>query len=83
MSDNASPVVTVRAGSSDASILRRVVTEAQAAVLCGISVVHLRRLRKAGKGPRHLMLGERRIGYEVAEIEAWLDSRTVGAPLAA
>jgi predicted DNA-binding transcriptional regulator AlpA len=52
-----------------------VLSEKEAARLCGLSLVHFRRLRQAGKAPRAIRLSERRIGYRACEVRAWLDAR--------
>ena len=66
----------LRPAASADSVRRRVVDERTAATLLGVSLVHLRRLRRAHLGPRHVKLGERRIGYKIGDIDDWLDSRT-------
>ena len=53
-----------------------VVSERDAAGLLGLSQSHLRRLRYAGQAPHHVHLGERRIGYRLADLRIWLDART-------
>ena len=55
-----------------------VVSEATTANIVCLSLPHLRRLRRAGVGPRYVKLGERRVGYQIRAILAWLDARTVG-----
>ena len=57
---------------------RRVITESEAAALCSLSVVHFRRLRKAGTGPRFVQLGMRRLGYRLRDVEGWIDARLSG-----
>ena len=57
---------------------RRVITESEAAALCCFSVVHFRRLRKAGTGPRYVQLGMRRLGYRLRDVETWIDARLSG-----
>jgi len=52
-----------------------VITEAEAAQFLTISLPHLRKLRRAGRGPKWIRLAERRIGYRQADLEAWLDER--------
>lgn len=54
---------------------RRVISEAWAAELAGVSPVHFRRLRRQGKGPRFVRLGERRLGYRLSDVVAWIDGR--------
>jgi predicted DNA-binding transcriptional regulator AlpA len=56
--------------------LERVVSERDAASFLGVAHVTLKRLRLARNGPRHVRLGERRIGYAVKDLIAWRDSRT-------
>jgi prophage regulatory protein len=36
---------------------------------------HVLRLEKAGKFPRRLRLGQRRVAWVYAEIEAWIEER--------
>jgi len=59
-----------------------VFTEEKAASYLGISKAHLMRLRKAGQGPRFVRLGERRLAYRRADLDAWLEQRA-SAPVPA
>lgn len=61
---------------------KRVISEARAARFVGLSLVHLRRKRRDGGGPKFVRLGERRIGYKLEDVVAWLDERTVGGDAA-
>ena len=54
---------------------RRVISEAQAAEIAGVSPVHFRRLRRQRKGPRFVRLGERRLGYRLGDVFDWIDER--------
>jgi predicted DNA-binding transcriptional regulator AlpA len=54
---------------------RCVVSEKEAAAYVGLSRVHLRRKRSEGTAPRFVRLGERRIGYRITDLDAWLESR--------
>ena len=54
---------------------RRVISEARAAELAGVSLVHFRRLRRQSKGPRFVRLGERRLGYRLGDVFDWIDER--------
>ena len=54
---------------------RRVISEARAAELAGVSLVHFRRLRRQRKGPRFVRLGERRLGYRLGDVFDWIDER--------
>lgn len=53
----------------------RLLTEDQAAELLGLHVQTLRRWRRARTGPRAVILGARRYGYRLGDIEAWQDAR--------
>ena len=53
--------------------ISRVNVEA-AAVLTGLSVSTLNKLRIYGEGPAYLKLG-RRVAYDVADLNAWLASK--------
>ena len=53
----------------------RIVRESEAAAYCGLSLVHFRRLRREQKGPRHVRLSMRRIGYRVRDLLSWLNER--------
>ncbi|HMU53174.1 MAG TPA: hypothetical protein PKA13_25605 [Geminicoccaceae bacterium] len=55
---------------------QRVVDEKTAAEFVGLAPITLERMRKGGStGPRHVRLSERRIGYRVCDLVAWLDAR--------
>ncbi len=56
-----------------------VVMEAEAARMLSVSMRHLQRLRAEGEGPPIVNLGPRRIGYILADVEAWLAGRRVVA----
>lgn len=66
-----------RVGEVDIPAL--VVTEDEAAKLLRVSVRTLGRLRVDGDGPRFVRLTGRRIGYAVADLEAWIRARAVGS----
>lgn len=54
-----------------------VVTEQDAAKMLSVSTRHLQRLRGEGEAPPTVRLGPRRIGYRVADLEAWLSGRLI------
>ena len=56
----------------------RVVSEPTAAGILGISPDTLRRLSQRGQGPRRIKISERRIGYRLADVLAWLKQREAG-----
>lgn len=55
--------------------LKRILQEREVAPMLGVSVTHLRRLRRAGQAPRHVALGSRLLGYQLGDVLAWLDER--------
>ena len=63
--------------SSSDLVSRKIITEKAAAEFLSFSTVHLRRLRRLGLGPRYVHLGERRVGYRIADLEAWIQARLV------
>ena len=46
----------------------------------GYSAMHLWRLEKAGKFPRRVQLGPRRVGWVEAEVDAWIKARAAERP---
>lgn len=60
-----------------------VLMEAEAARQVSLSVRSLQRLRVDGGGPPYIQLGLRRIGYRMADLEAWLTGRRVTSTSAA
>jgi hypothetical protein len=55
--------------------ITRPVPEAEAARIAGLSVAALRRLRKAGDGPKQTRMDRGRIGYPAGPLLAWLRAR--------
>lgn len=47
----------------------------EAAQFCGVSVSHFRRLHSRGELPRPIKLGERRLGWRLGDLIAWLKIR--------
>jgi predicted DNA-binding transcriptional regulator AlpA len=62
---------------------QRVVSEPEAAAFIGLSLPQLRRLRRQRQAPDHVCLSQRRLGYRIAALIAFLDSRTVDQSTAA
>jgi predicted DNA-binding transcriptional regulator AlpA len=54
----------------------RIITQEQAAEICDLHQATLKRLRAAGIGPPVIKLSQKRIGYRVRDLRAWLDART-------
>jgi predicted DNA-binding transcriptional regulator AlpA len=61
----------------------RVVDEPTAILLTGVSPRTWDRMRARGETPPITKLSERRIGYRLVDLKAWLDARRVGAQPAA
>ena len=62
---------------------RFVVSEIEAAQLLNLAPRTLQAMRLEGSGPRFVQLTERRIGYSVGELHAWVERRSVGSTSAA
>jgi predicted DNA-binding transcriptional regulator AlpA len=64
-------------GRSDAraEVEPLVVSERQAAMLISLSPSKLRDLRDRGLAPPAIWLSERRLGYRLADVRAWLAAR--------
>lgn len=58
---------------------RAVLTKAEAATYSSLSIPTLDRYAAMGRGPKRVQLGERRVGYRRADLDAWLEGR-VAAP---
>lgn len=57
-----------------------VISERAAAKRVGLSAATLRKWRRAkvGQGPAFVRLGEKRIGYRIADLDAWVSARVEG-----
>ncbi|MBN9049421.1 MAG: AlpA family phage regulatory protein [Rhizobiales bacterium] len=55
--------------------LQCVLRTSEAACFCGVSVSHFRRLHSHGVLPAPIRLGERRLGWRLGDLIAWLRSR--------
>jgi predicted DNA-binding transcriptional regulator AlpA len=55
--------------------VHRVISEAQAAHVLGVSSDTLRRLSARGEGPKRLKLSPRRVGYLLSDCLEWLRAR--------
>ncbi len=54
---------------------RRVLRTPDAASYLGLSASTLEKLRIAGGGPRFIRLGGRAVGYDIRDLDEWLDSQ--------
>jgi predicted DNA-binding transcriptional regulator AlpA len=64
---------------SDAFEAVRIVDEFTAAELAGVSLRTWDRMRARGETPPITRISERRIGYRVIDLKAWLDARRESA----
>jgi len=55
--------------------LQCVLRTREAAQFCGVSISHYRRLHSHGKLPKPIRLGERRLGWRLGDLIAWLRER--------
>lgn len=62
-----SPIMTVD--------LPVIINRKQLALIVPFSSQHVLRLEKMGKFPKRIKIGERRVGWRLSEIEAWLVER--------
>ena len=65
--------------ATDLLKIQRVIGELEAARIIGVSPAQLRRMRRQGVGLSYVQLSERRLGYRIAALIAFLDARTVTA----
>lgn len=52
------------------------ISERDVARILGLSVGTLRNMRRDGRGPKFYRLGLRKLGYNPADVEDWLATRT-------
>jgi predicted DNA-binding transcriptional regulator AlpA len=60
-----------------AQTLRRILRTPAAAEYIGLAQSTLEKLRVVGRGPLFIRLGGRAIGYDVRDLDAWLDGQRV------
>jgi excisionase family DNA binding protein len=58
-------------------IVEKLLTTEEVAELTGFKRRTIEEWRRSGKGPRYVVI-EHRIRYRPADVEAWIDSMTVG-----
>jgi predicted DNA-binding transcriptional regulator AlpA len=64
------------AASALASVVGQVLGRKQAAAVLGVGLSTVDGWRYHGIGPRWIMLGPKRIGYRLADLETWLNQQT-------
>jgi prophage regulatory protein len=65
--------------SSMSSALPRVITKRELRQLVPYTPQHILRLEKQGKFPKRIKIGERRVGWWLHEVLAWLAERSGNA----
>jgi len=55
--------------------LPRIVSKKELRQMVPFTPQHILRLEKQGRFPKRIRLGERRVGWRLTDIEAWLDAR--------
>lgn len=53
----------------------RIITKKELRTMIPYTPQHVLRLEKAGRFPRRIRIGDRRVGWLLSDIEAWLRSR--------
>jgi predicted DNA-binding transcriptional regulator AlpA len=51
------------------------ISEAEVARVLGLSLNTVRDMRRAGRGPKFYLIGVRRLGYRLTDVESWLAGR--------
>jgi|1186.fasta_scaffold562775_2 predicted DNA-binding transcriptional regulator AlpA len=69
--------------TTDPLALNRVVPRLEAIKLAGVSEATWDRLERRNEGPRRCLISERRVGYRVLDLLAWLEARSPAAGQAA
>ena len=70
------PTAALDQSPPDPLVLSRVISRAEATKLAGVSPATWDRIEKAGRGPRRTLISERRVGYRLKDVLAWLDARS-------
>ena len=53
----------------------RIITRKELRLMVPFTPQHIGRLERAGKFPKRIRIGERRVGWRLADVEAWLEQR--------
>jgi prophage regulatory protein len=61
--------------NADNEITGRVINAAERRLLVPYSDMHVWRLEQASKFPKRIKLGERRVGWDLGEVIAWIEDR--------
>ena len=69
--------------TNDPLTLNRVVPRLEAIRLAGVSEATWDRMERRNEGPRRCLISERRVGYRVRDLLAWLEARATATRRAA
>lgn len=58
------------------SAIPRIITKKELRLIVPYTPQHIARLEKAGRFPKRIRIGERRVGWRLSDIEAWLNERS-------
>lgn len=56
--------------------LPRIITRRELRLIVPYTPQHISRLERDGKFPKRIRIGARRVGWRLADIEAWLNERS-------
>ena len=65
----------LRTGKAAELVARRILRTRQAAEYVGLSPATLEKKRLTGGGPRFIRLGGRAIGYDVRDLDDWIEEQ--------
>jgi prophage regulatory protein len=57
----------------------RIITKKELRLMVPYTPQHIARLEKAGQFPRRIRIGERRVGWRLADIENWIEQRALAS----
>ena len=57
----------------------RIITTQEAAAFCGFSVSHWRVMFRTGQAPPPIKLSERKYGWKLSTLRAWIDAKATAA----
>ena len=60
-------------------VSKRILRTPEAATYLGLAVSTMEKKRLDGTGPTYVRLGGRAVGYDKADLDAWLDSQRRGS----
>ena len=58
---------------------RRILRTPEAAEYIGLAVSTLEKMRLVGDGPEFVRLGGRAVGYDVRQLDGWIDARSTSS----